>query len=145
MEVYLYTISCEPNRLDKAPLLPTVSPVSGSIRGSADILRPEIMITGNVFTENYCRIPDFGNRYYFIEDRESVRTGLTRLSLRCDVLTSWAAQIKQCKAVLSRSASSVDAFIPDGMQRQHAFQLSTVKSFSAFTYTSPSIIVLTVG
>ena len=146
MEIKLYTVTDDPRKLVKT--LPTASPGydprSGAVRGSIDILRPEVLVEGGVVLANYAYIPDFG-RYYFIEEREAVRIGLQRLSLRVDVLMSWAAQIKDCPAVCSRSAANVSAFIPDSRKPEQAFRLHTVKTFSAFTYTEPSIIMITAG
>ena len=146
MELYLYTITDDPRKLVKT--LPTnpadIDSRTGTIRGSVDVIRPEILVKGDVVTANYCKIPAFG-RYYYIEERNVVREGLTLLTLRVDVLMSFSDQILKCPAVCARSANVVNAFVKDSRQPSQNFYKHSVKSFDAITYSSPAIIMLTVG
>lgn len=136
MEIKLYTVTDDPRKLVKT--LPTASPGydprSGAVRGAIDILRPEVLVEGGVVLANYAYIPDFG-RYYFIEEREAVRTGLQRLSLRVDVLMSWANEIKNCPAVFERSQTLVNAYVKDNLVKQQNFMRAYTMDFPfEFTY-----------
>lgn len=136
MELYLYTITDDPRKLVKT--LPTnpaeIDSRTGTIRGSVDVIRPEILVTGDVVTANYCKIPAFG-RYYYIEERNVVREGLTLLTLRVDVLMSWAAEIKNCPAVFERSQTLVNAYVRDNMVKQQNFMRAYTMDFPfEFTY-----------
>lgn len=145
MTLDLYTVTDEPRKLDKT--LPAASHIQrdGTPRGAVDILRPEILVSGDLLESNYCKISEFENRYYFVEERTAVREGLTLLTLRVDVLMSWRDEIKACPAVCGRSANVVNAFLPDSRIPVHAFRASSVKAFTALKFTSPSIIMITVG
>lgn len=144
MEVKLYKITDDPRKLEKSVGSPIATP-SGTVRGTVDILRPEILVTGNQIDCNYAYIEDFGARWYYIEERNIVRDGLTVLNLRVDVLMSWAEYIKKCPAVCARSANTVSAFVNDSRRTQAAFMVSSVKEFAALSYSEPCIIMLTVG
>ena len=146
MQIDIYSITDDPRTLVKNV---TTNPSqidsrTGAVRGSIDILRPEVLVEGGVVLGNYAHISDF-NRWYFIEEREAVRKGLQRLSLRVDVLMSYADQIKTCPAVCARSANVVNAFLPDSRRPELAFKTSCVYTFSPLTYSAKPIVVITVG
>ena len=143
MQIDLYSITDDPRTLEKT--LGTADSRTGAVRGSIDVLRPEVLVEGGVVLANYAYIKDFGERYYYIEEREVVRKGLQRLQLRVDVLMTYAAQIKACPAVCARSANVVNAFLPDGRRPELAFKTSCVYTFSPLTYSAKPIVVITVG
>lgn len=143
MQIDLYSITDDPRKLEKT--LGTADTRTGAVRGAIDVLRPEVLVEGGVVLANYAHIPDFGDRYYFIEEREVVRKGLQRLALRVDVLMSYADQIRTCPAVCARSANVVNAFLPDSRRPELAFKTSCVYTFSPLTYSAKPIVVITVG
>ena len=85
MNIKLYKMSCEDNRIDKTSFLTYVLEYEGSLRTETSLLNPQIDIQHggkSDFTQfNYAYIEDF-NRYYFIDDITSVRTYISRLHLR---------------------------------------------------------------
>lgn len=71
-------------------------------------------INNHVLSVNYVHIPDF-NRYYFINDITSVRQNLWRLSLHVDVLMSYAKEIKNTNAFISRNENLYNNLLEDKM------------------------------
>lgn len=108
MNIKLYKMSCEDNRIDKTSFLTYVLEYEGSLRTETSLLNPQIDIQHggkSDFTQfNYAYIEDF-NRYYFIDDITSVRTYISRLHLRCDVLMSYVHSIGQLPCIVARTSN----------------------------------------
>lgn len=108
MIIKLYKMSCEDNRIDKTSFLTYVLEIEGSLRTETSLLNPKIDIQHggkSDFTQfNYAYIEDF-NRYYFIDDITSVRTYISRLHLRCDVLMSYVHSIGQLPCIVARTSN----------------------------------------
>lgn len=91
MTIHIYNTPTEQNHLIK-DISNRVSPesgYSGDVRGAVSVDRPVIVIEDTITTGNYCHIPEFG-RYYWIVNRNVLRTGITELTLESDVLMSFA-------------------------------------------------------
>ena len=135
MKIYLYTVTDDPRKINKTLPAATLIEKDGTPRGQLDVLRPEILVAGDILTSNYCQIPDFDGRYYFIEERTVVREGLTLLSLRVDVLMSWKSYIMNCPAVFERSQTLVNAYVKDSLVKQQNFMRAYTMNFPfSFTY-----------
>lgn len=77
--------------------------LTGTLRDETDIRKPTILITYvGILDRNYAYIPDFG-RYYYIDDIVSVRTGIWRVSMVCDVLMSFKDDILASPAVIDHT------------------------------------------
>ena len=101
MDIKLSVNNSEKEKIGKS--LASVTTYSGYLREETSITEPEVMINAEDVTGfNYAEIPLF-NRYYFIEEIISVRSGLWRVKMRVDVLESYADQIKSQEAVLMAS------------------------------------------
>lgn len=114
--ISLYKTASENNRVVKA--LTSGKEMSGELRNQTSVLNPSIRIESadNISTYNYAYIPEFG-RYYYISDITSVRTNCWIISLRCDVLMSYSAQIKALRPIIEReevgqSAGLIDSDMP---------------------------------
>lgn len=114
MTIDLYTVSCDPHTVDKTDYITATAAVSGTVRGELDIQQPIVEITGDISGYNYAKID---GRYYFIENCNRLRTGLSVVRMSVDVLWTYAAQIMQLPAVASRSYRLVNAYLPDDQQR----------------------------
>ena len=90
--ISLFKTASENNRVVKD--LTDEKQLSGELRNQTSVLNPSIRIESaeNIAGYNYCYIPEFG-RYYYITDITSVRTRVWEVSMRCDVLMSYSAQI----------------------------------------------------
>lgn len=97
-----------------------------------DIINPVIVLqrgNGGVNSPtawNYCKIPEFNNRFYFIENWEW-RAGLWRAHCAVDVLATYRTQIYAMSAYVVRSAHSWDGTISDALyQGRELFQQYTL-------------------
>ena len=99
MDIIFYKLQDEVNDVKKLRTLTataTYEPmtVQGSLKAPTSKIAPVIEFGQDITYfngYNYCYIADF-NRYYFVEDMVSIRTSVTSISLRVDVLTSFLTQ-----------------------------------------------------
>lgn len=76
--------------------------MTGTLREETNTENPSILVKGNLLDGyNYAYIPAF-KRYYYITSVDSVRNGLTRINMEVDPLMSFASEIKQLKAIISK-------------------------------------------
>lgn len=113
--INLYETSSENNRIVKE--LGSATSFSGELKAQTSVISPNILIEAtNLSGFNYAYIQEFG-RYYYITDITSVRTNLWQVSMRCDVLMSYASQIKALTPIIEREeigfkAGLIDSDIP---------------------------------
>lgn len=86
--------------------------INGTLKDSCDILNPVIEFENNaeLFSKNYCIIPDFG-RNYFITGMELINKRLI-VSLHVDVLATYKNDILSSRANIVRSSKG-DKYIKD--------------------------------
>lgn len=146
MTINLYNTSSAPNALTKALSAPSVH--DGAVRGEINVVRPVVDIVGNIHGYNYAEIPDFDNRKYFIEEMKIVRDGITRVSLKCDVLGSFHDDIIALPAIAKRVGTETDyllysPYIPDPRQSFSAFHTTrafTLGDLDGYALAAPYII-----
>lgn len=113
-EIKFYYNKSEANRVDKTDYLTSASVLQGVLREECDILYPSFTIESTTIpTFNYCFIPVFGNRYYFIDGITSVRNNLWRIEMHVDVLMSHKFAIYQCVGFVDRNEYAYNNNIPD--------------------------------
>lgn len=102
----------ELNKISKNPS--TVLSVTGNLREETSIIDPVILIeyNGTLTNVNYGYIAEF-HRYYFITQIESVRTGLWRVYMHCDVLKTYAQGILGCDCVVARNQNNFNLLLND--------------------------------
>lgn len=92
---------------------------------------------------NYCKISDFNNRYYFIENWEW-RGGLWRAHCAVDVLATYRSQIYDMSAYVVRSANAFDGTISDalylGRELFQQYTLSYAAPWSTSVYNGRIVI-----
>lgn len=111
--IHLYQSSAEPNRVDKSEFLTFVSTLTGALRDETSIISPSILVEVSSLPRfNYVHIPEF-DRYYFVSDITSVRTGLWEISLDVDVLMSYKEAIYDTIAFVDRNEFKYDDSIID--------------------------------
>ena len=87
--------------------------IEGKMLFDKDILKPSFIVSGNFSDFNYAYIPVF-KRFYYI-DTMQVKTGsMMEISFVCDVLQSFATDIKKNQAILERSESNYNVYMNDG-------------------------------
>lgn len=102
----------ELNKINKNPS--TVLSVDGTLREETSLIDPVILIeyNGTLTSVNYAYIAEF-HRYYFITQVESVRTGLWRVYMHCDVLKTYAQGILGCQCVVARNENKYNLLLND--------------------------------
>lgn len=112
MNITLYQVSDENNRVAKS--LHNGIDVSGYARGEVSITSPVIQIesTANLSSYNYCYIAEF-RRYFYIVAMTHIRNGLYELTLKCDVLMSFANDFMGETGVILRQENEANLYLPD--------------------------------
>lgn len=87
--------------------------LTGTLKEGTSIVDPVILVhSGVALSGNYLHIPAF-NRWYFVTDITSVRTGLWQISAHVDVLMSWKNRIREQRAVIERNQNSYNLYMND--------------------------------
>lgn len=137
MTIVLYTTTSEKNAVNKS--LTELVTLTGTLRDSSSIIKPMISISGGVSisSANYAYIPDFW-RYYFINEIESIRNGLWRLTMHVDVLYTYREQIKSNHAIIERNEIDYDLKLNDGLfkvqQNPRIAQFSFPSGFNTWNF-----------
>lgn len=110
--------------------------VTGSLKESTSIIDPDIIVEGigsHLGDINYAYIEEFG-RYYFVNNIDSIRTGLWSVSMHVDVLQTYAEQILANNAIIERNANEYDLLLNDGLfQTQQNPRIAQFPFPSGFT------------
>lgn len=112
MQVVFYNNSSGSEHVTKR--LTQVATFEVNLKDSCSVQNPVLLLNGAYLNANYCYIADFG-RYYYINNATQVRRGLWQYDLKCDVLMSFAKEIKENKAILKRTAQDdfANMYLPD--------------------------------
>lgn len=99
MDIILYINSSEREAVTKT--LSDATTFTGYLREPSSIIKPSFTLEAtNISGYNYCYIAEF-NRYYFITDIISVRTGLWKVICSVDVLMSFHDSILNLDVIVS--------------------------------------------
>ena len=145
MELILYKNKSEPNRLEK--LLTNSMQYSGVLRENSSTINPMIRIAlraDELAAYDYLYIPAW-NRYYFITDYDSIRTGITDITCRVDVLMSFADDIKALNVIVDKQTVNGSMYINDGSWTSEERSFYTIKSFSNGFNDNGEYILITAG
>lgn len=144
MEIVLYVTGSEKHAIYKN--LQNGIEFIGSLRGESSVINPVVLIEmENPSQYNYCFIPEF-NRYYFITDITSVRTGLWRISCSVDVLMSFQSQILNLDVIVVDDTSPDKETYINGEQWKATVKTKTdVINFPYGLLDSGEYILITSG
>lgn len=123
----------EYNKINKNPV--SRLSVEGTLKEETSIVDPVIIIeyNGTLNNVNYAHIPEF-NRWYFITDITSVRTGLWRVAMHCDVLKTYSEGILGSTGVIARQENSWNLYLNDSFYKCYQYSNVVTKVFpSGFT------------
>ena len=113
MTIKLYNNTSAPNYVSKS--IELVSELTGTLREPTSITSPVITIErASPIGFNYVQIPDL-NRYYYVSGISTEAFGLISLSLKCDVLMSFANQIRNMNAIIKRQENQFNLYLDDGI------------------------------
>ena len=129
MTIKLYINRSDKNVLDKN-LTQVGSDITGTLRDDCSVVDPVIKIEGlapNLTGVNYAYITEF-NRYYYINN--IVCSGpFFELNMHVDVLKTYAQEIRENKAVISRQQNKYNLYLQDGVFKTSAFPHIQVAQF----------------
>lgn len=145
MEIRLYHNDSPNNKIGKS--LSSMATFIGSLRDSSKIIKPEIMIeSSNLTGYNYAYIPQF-NRYYFIKEIESYRTGLWIVKMEVDVLESYKSQILNLDCIIEATESyKADDYLAESESWRTTVKANTnIINFSNGLLNNGEYILVTAG
>lgn len=100
MNVTFYNYSGDNTKIQKT--LGAGIALTGTLRDTSNFITPEVVVEmTDVDNINYAYIPAF-QRYYFIVEKEVLRTNLFRIRMRVDVLKSFQSDILALPAIAAR-------------------------------------------
>lgn len=119
--------------------------LTGSLREETSLVDPEIIVeySGTLTNVNYMYISTF-NRYYFINDIESVRTNLWKIKAHCDVLKTYAQGILGCKCVVARNEYQYNLYLNDSYFKVYSNPRVQVANFPN-KFTGESYVLVMKG
>ena len=144
MELNLYKCSDGDNVINKT--LTDKFTVNITLKRDVNISAPQIILLNdngaffNVF--NYAEIPELG-RFYFIDSVTSLNSKMESLSLRCDVLETYKADVLASKARFMRGLKTGD-YIAANIDYSVIKTITKIESNSGFT-GNPTMILTSVG
>lgn len=98
MLIKLYHNNSPNNKIGKS--LNSEVTYTGSLRDSSKIIKPSVLIEAeSISGYDYAYIPDF-DRYYFIKEKTSYRTGLWMIDMEVDVLETYKNDIKNLHCII---------------------------------------------
>lgn len=104
MNIQLCSNTSEKNKINKT--ITTGITLSGSLRNESNVVNPSIIINiDNPTIYNYAYIPEF-NRYYFITNYISLRTGMWQINLKSDVLMSFKDSILSSEVLINKTEAT---------------------------------------
>lgn len=102
--INFYNYDGHPNTVNKELGTPTA--IDGNLRQDFDILRPVLILKKSPLPDfNYCYVSALG-RYYFIDRVTYVGNNQYEITLRVDVLKTYATQILAATATATRRADA---------------------------------------
>lgn len=147
MALYLYSNHSEQNRLNKEITGQHVA--AGALRNISSVINPVIRVNipaGDFIRNkyNYLYIPAWG-RWYFITDAVSIRTGITELTCRVDVLQSFKEDIENLTVITDKQKQNGSVYINDGSWISEEREFYTIKNFQNGFNDSGEYILITAG
>lgn len=149
MQISLFTCTAENERVDKTDYISNRFVMDGAFRNESSVVDPIILIektNPNEFYYNYMYIPDF-KRWYYINDYKTVRNKLWEIHAHVDVLYTWRASIRECKAVIDKTqdGSLANLYMDDGSFVMDSRKYNKVIPFTTGLSTNGNFILICAG
>lgn len=135
MTITFYTLSCEPEYVNKLSYLTVRGSFEGFLRDGSNLLNPSFTIdTTNILLDailplvNYFYVTEW-NRYYYITDLSVISNKLWSLSGHVDVLYTYQQQIKANSAIIARQEYQYNLEIMDSKLVVESGRVYTTNAF----------------
>lgn len=142
-----FNIDLQVNNSEKIKItksLTTLSTVTGVLKEGTSIIDPVILVECDLNTFkscNYMTITAFG-RSYFVTNIKSIRNGLVEFSCHCDVLSTYATQIKSNSAIIRRQEKDWNLYLNDGSFKVYQNPHIITKEFPAGFSTQEFVLAI---
>lgn len=149
MQIDLFTCTAERNRVNKTDFISNRFTMDGTIKQPTSAMNVVIEIekTNPVkFGYNYMYISEF-NRYYFIEDIQSLGNKRWLITASVDVLFSFMSDILTTTAIIDKSESESNAnlYLDDGSFVMDSRKYNEIKEFPNGLNENGSYILICAG
>lgn len=122
-----------------------ITELTGTFRDSVSVINPTIRIEyNNPVGFDYVYISDFG-RWYFVEDITMVRKNVMDVTLRVDVLETFADGILSNKAIIDKSASKYNLYLNDDSLKMYQKPLIQQIEFPNALFTQNEWVLIVSG
>ena len=114
------------------------------IQNDFDITNFDLLIKNSSFNieYNYCFIPNL-NRYYFIENIEKMNGSIYKIRITVDVLKSFATQIENINAIITKSENPDDNFVD--CEKSENYTSEVINLTDNFNHSGNLILVTSLG
>lgn len=105
--------------------------VTMTLKSNCSVIDPAFVLHDDIshyVGYNYMYVPSF-NRYYYINNIQSLIGGVTEISAHVDVLNSYKDIIYGNEAIVARSEKNYQLYIDDGVFRVYSDEKVVTKKF----------------
>ena len=119
--------------------------LTGNLRNESSVIDPVVLVYAeNLSDYNYAWIDEF-HRFYFIRNIISVRTGLWRLEMHVDVLSTYADYIKNNNGIMARNANVWNLYYQDDQFKILNYETIQTKAFGTSLSPSSNFVLIVAG
>lgn len=143
-EIELMINKSETYKLTKT--VETIRTVKGALREDTSIIDPVIKIHISLYDVrncNYMSIPTF-KRFYFVNNIVSISNNIVEFHCHCDVLSSYAPQIRANTAIIKRQENKWNLYINDGTFKVYQNPIVSTKEFPN-GFSQPQFLLAVAG
>ena len=150
MQIQLYRYSGENNRVVKNSFMSDAWVCEGTIKEDSSIINPIITIEKNTPPQNnkynYAYIPEF-KRYYYITDITATYNKMWRISMKVDVLYSFAQDILNTRCIIDKTSdfNKANMYLNDGSFVMDSHKFNQVIQFPSGLSDQGSNILICAG
>lgn len=114
-------------------------------KDKTDIVNPVVILSSpTLILSNYAFIPDF-NRYYFVDKIELFPNSIYHITLRCDVLESFKAEILASSGFINQQTNNVNKYYNSNYQSEVRKEVDLYKSTVTIPTDVKETILVTIG
>lgn len=123
-------------KMTKTPT--SVGSCTGNFPGEIDLLHPVCLVEADEATmegANYFSLNTTPFRYFFIESKTCVRSGLWEIRGKADLRTTYAAAIQSSHGIIARNENIYDMYLNDGMIPVSEKKAIAIQEFPSTPFT----------
>ena len=115
------------------------------LKGEVDILHPTLIVKDVAIGScNYMQIPDFSNRYYYIDSVLTRSNGVLEITGRVDVLMSHKTEILALGGIVARQENNYNGELKDTDYTALNYKRIQTKQFS-HEFTANNLVLVVAG